>query len=60
MPSNNPDMFTKLKKVENKNIREPEPEQTVFSDEETPGQKQQSETTSKGSKPGRFDNSVNN
>ena len=59
VPSANPDMFGKLKQVENKNLREPEPEQTVFSDEEASGQKPGASAT-KGAKPGRFDNSVNN
>ena len=60
VPSTNPDMFSKLKEVESKNLREPEPEQTVFSDEEASGNRKHGATTAKGSQPGRFDNSVNN
>lgn len=37
IPSSTPDMFAKLKKIENR--AEPEPEETIFSDEEASGRK---------------------
>ncbi len=39
IPTATPDMFTKLKRIENKTLAEPEPEETVFSDEDASGQK---------------------
>lgn len=39
IPTATPDMFSKIKRIDNKNLAEPEPEETIFSDEEASGQK---------------------
>ena len=68
VPSSDPEMFGKLKAVETlpvpasqvtKNLREPEPEQTVFSDEESKSSAQKGQPSSV-SNLGRLSNSVNN
>ena len=51
-------MFGKLRNVGTKNLGEPEPEQTVFSDEESKSSAQKQPSTV--SQPGRLSNSVNN